>query len=83
MLAFELSVNGQRLCIASTATNSVLSTVMTWVKHRPDRVDFNVGGLDAADSAQHTAWRTPRLAVGDEVRIRLIDTDSFDQPDEK
>ena len=83
MLAFEVSVNGKRLCIASTATHCVLGVVLSWAKRRADHLDFHVGGIASDDSTQHPDWRTPSLAIGDEVCIRLVDTETHDQPDER
>lgn len=83
MLAFEVSVNGKRLCVASTAMHDALGVCISWARRRADHVYFNVGGLASDDAKEHTAWRPPALAIGDEVMIRVIGTDTFDQPDER
>ena len=58
----------------------VLGVGVAWMH---DHVTFNVGGIASDDETQHTAWKTPKLALGDEVSIRLIDTEIYDQPDER
>ncbi len=80
MLAFEVSVNGKHICTASTLTHCVVGVAIDWAH---DRLRFNIGGVASDDPTQHSAWKTPALAIGDEVAIRLIDTESYDQPDER
>lgn len=84
MLAFEVSVNQKRLCVAATGISDVLSTSISWVRksqHGPDRISFNVGGITAGNNREHFGWTMPPLAVGDEVTIRLVDVDSGDNPE--
>ncbi len=83
MLAFEVWVNGDRLCTASTATNCVLSTILSWASRRPDSINFCVGGVASDDRNCHVDWATPQIKIGDEIRVRVIDTDEYDQPDER
>ena len=84
MLAFEISEIGKRLCIAGTEMSDVLSTGLSWVRRtnrRPERLNFNVGGIISGDSRTHFAWTTPSITSGDEITIRLIDADSWDEPE--
>ena len=84
MLAFEISVNGKRLCVAGTAVSDVISTVVSWVRSRsnmPEQLDFHVGGILAGESPTHFGWTTPLIGPGDEITIRLVDTDSWDEPE--
>ena len=83
MLAFEVSVNGDRLCTASAANHCVLSAVLSWARRKPEVINFHVGGVAADDPKRHVDWTTPTIGVGDEVRIRVIDTDTFDPPDRR
>ena len=61
MLCFEVHLNGQRLCTAGIGDFGVLSAMITWVSHTPEkpgrpsaahrasdamRVDLEVGGLN-------------------------------------
>jgi hypothetical protein len=81
MLAFEISVNGKRVCTATL--ERVLSTVVTCTSHTPDHIDFRVGGVPETSVGEHIEWETPRIGIGDEVTIRIIETDSADPPGRK
>ena len=81
MLAFEILVNGKSLCIAGTAPNAVLSTILSWSRRHPERLNFHVGGIPGDDSTRHFEWETPRIEIGDEVLIRVIEADTCDEPD--
>jgi hypothetical protein len=82
MLAFEISINGKRLCIAGTGMASVVSTGVSWTRREPDTIRFNVGGIVAANPLEHFDWKTPRVGIGDEITVRLIDATIGDDPDE-
>jgi hypothetical protein len=81
MLAFEVLVNGKTLCIAGAEMSDVMSTSMTWARRDPDRIRFNVGGIVAGKPNEHFLWKTPSIAIGDEIKIRLVDADTWDDPD--
>lgn len=80
MLAFEVLVNGKRLCIAGTGTSKVISTTVSWARRSADTINFHVGGIVADESNEHFAWTTPPIGIGDEITIRLVDADSWDNP---
>jgi hypothetical protein len=40
-----------------------------------------VGGILSDDSENHFAWNLPVIQTGDEVLIRIVETDSPDPPD--
>jgi hypothetical protein len=81
MLAFEVSVNGERLCIAGTGTSNVVAVGVGWARRDADTIRFNVGGIVADDSNEHFYWKPPSIGIGDEITIRLIDADTGDKPD--
>lgn len=84
MLAFDVSVNEKRVCVAGTESSQVLSIGVTWVResqHRPERISSNVGGLVAGDNHKHFGWTMPPLSIGDTVTIRLIEVNSADDPE--
>jgi hypothetical protein len=83
MLAFEVMVNGKRLCVMSTANHSVISTIVSWTVHKSDDIAFHVGGIPSDDSLAFTDWRTPALKTGDEILVRIVDVDVFDEPDDR
>ena len=75
MLAFEISVNGTRQCVA--ASKRVLSAAITATGDHSDLI-MNVGGISDATDDTHLRWDTPQIGIGDEVTIRIVDTDSPD-----
>jgi len=81
MLAFEILVNGKRLCLAGTDAHNVFSTIVSWGRRADDRINFHVGGIVSGDSHDHYEWTTPAIGIGDEVTIRIMDSEKCDEPD--
>ena len=85
MRAFEVFVNGERLCLAGIAGRCVLTVIIDHVKGKVDPVDdvdIHVGGL-ISDTDEHVEWTNTKLNTGDEVRVRIIESDSADEPKER
>jgi hypothetical protein len=98
MLCFEVYRNGEKLCTAGIGDFGVLSAMLTWVSHEPEklkewaesgvpdieatRLEFTVGGLGRCigEAGEHLKWVESDLAVGDEIRIRVVDVPSADPP---
>lgn len=76
MRAFEVTVNGQRVCTAGVGASGVLSALVT-ADGRSDDLRFTVGGLDP--SKLHVAWEVPRIAPGDTVTIRNLEIEAVDR----
>ena len=83
MLAFDVLVNGKRLCLAGTAPNDVISTIISWARRTPDTINFHVGGISSGNSHVQIDWTTPTISIGDEITIRLVDAETYDEPDER
>ena len=88
MIAFEIHLNGEKLCVAGIGERGVLSQHLTWVgrKPKPDadkefepkKPDLSVGGLV---NDEHVRWIKQRtLGVGDEVVIKIIEIEVADEP---
>jgi hypothetical protein len=76
MIGFEVLLNGKKVCVAG-AGDGVLSAIVSSVPKRQE-LELEVGGL--ADEA-HLKWPIPRsLAVGDEVIVRVVETQRPDPP---
>jgi hypothetical protein len=78
--AFEVFVNGQRLCRAGIGDDGVLSVVLNWVGGKPPRTadgsfDFHILGINSA-TTEHVHWPSPEIAVGDEITIKILEADS-------
>ena len=65
--------------------SDVLSVALSWVRRNPrnskDRIDFHIGGIATGNVHKHFAWTTPDIGTGDEIKVRLIDVDSWDEPE--
>src|SRR5260370_37957181 len=82
MKAYEVFLNGDRLCLAGIAGNGILNVMITHLKRDGDRdeVHLYVGGRKGLISGEHVAWTTTQLSKDDEVRVRIIESDWDDEP---
>ena len=95
MIAFEVSLNEKRICVAGAEDLGVLSAHVTacgklgkkTVPFRPDdasdEIHYSVGGLTSRPKSQtnvHVRWASDRqLRVGDVVTVRVIETETADR----
>jgi len=79
MRAFNVSLNGKKLCLAGVGERGVLSAIVNWVAgDRGADLFREVGGLA---NEEHVDWvMQKRLQVGDEVRVTIVDAESADKP---
>jgi hypothetical protein len=80
MRAFEISLNGKKLCVAGVGNDGVLSAVVDWVvKPEHGDLDLTVGGL--ISYREHVYWiRREPLDVNDEIKVRIIEADQVEEP---
>ncbi|MFM5950126.1 MAG: hypothetical protein ACKOPM_13025 [Novosphingobium sp.] len=88
MLAFDIRIGEERICLAGVDDWSILSAHLT--AQRGDQSDdienleLYVGGMTKADSAgtsHHVRWsRLRQLEVGTTVTIHVVDADATDMP---
>lgn len=83
MEAFEVQINGHRLCLAGVA-DGVLSVILNCVggPERGRDLDLHVGGLDRG-SDEHLRWPVPSIGVGAEVLVRVVEAAVVDPPEER
>jgi hypothetical protein len=91
MICFEVSLNGKKLCLAGVGEYGVLATIVTWAyserrkKSNPEdeqkrRLPFmHIGGLMNEEHIDYLE-RPFYLNAGDEVTIKVIEADTFDEP---
>jgi hypothetical protein len=83
MKAFRVNVNGKPLCTAGIGALGVLHVIVDWVRRKGERrdgeFDFSIGGLDTA-SEEQVRWSVPQIGVGDEITIRVVESDEIDTP---
>ncbi len=80
-ICFEIQVNGEPAVVAGRPTLDVLTVVVTHVRSQ-NELELRAGGLQrhADGSGEHVDWIARALAVGDEVRIRVTDSDPASEP---
>jgi hypothetical protein len=80
MRAFDIRLNGKRICVAGIQKDGVLTTTLTYVPFRKRReTRLYVGGLEV-EKDEHLFWREAILHTGDELRVRIIETKTVDSP---
>jgi hypothetical protein len=83
MHAFEVYLNGRRLCLAGIGDDGVLTAIVTYVAGKGRKEQrLLVGGL-ISPTGEHVNWRKPRLKTGDEVRVKIVESATSDPPKER
>ena len=81
MRAYEVFLNGSRLCLAGIDGNGVLNaTVHYGCGQKLDHLHLTVGGLLASTREQLT-WAGADLKLGDEVHLKVVDVVLVDKPE--
>ena len=85
MKAFVISLNGQPFVTAGVGDDRVLVTGISWVGGSPPRpaegrLHFHVGGIDGR-TGEHVRWSVPEIGVGDEITIKIIETNQVSPED--
>lgn len=86
MIAFKVSLNGRKVCVAGVPHLGVLSAILTSVRRRPEHrgpteraLVVEIGGLDS-DTREHLTWLRRRLRIGDRVAIEILEAQDVDAP---
>jgi hypothetical protein len=80
MRAFQILLNGKKICVAGIPVDGVLTTTLTYVPFRKRReTRLYVGGLET-EKDEHLFWKEAILHTGDELRVKIIETKSVDSP---
>jgi len=79
MRAFEVQLNGKRLCVAGIGDNGVLTAYIAYlVGQYKNELRLDVSGLNSS-TQDYVTWSKRKLKVGDEVRIKIIETTVIDR----
>ncbi|HLH53636.1 MAG TPA: hypothetical protein VKY92_08470 [Verrucomicrobiae bacterium] len=88
MKAFEVHLNGKRVCIAGVGEFGVLTGIVSWRGMQPykdgtvpsaDSLQLQVSGL-TNPSGKKVGWTERDIRVGDRIEIRVIDASAVDSP---
>jgi hypothetical protein len=82
MIAFVVSVNGERAGTIGVGDSGVLSAIVRWAggAGEPGDLGLDIGGLDTRTN-EHIRWpHPPEIKVGDAITIQVIETDTVDPP---
>jgi hypothetical protein len=98
MIAFEVIVNGNKLCDAGIEGLGVLTAILSST-HRvpqpeaemnqlypPDELILEVGGLQSArneEPGQQMSWASKDLKVGDTIVINIKSLETVDPPEKR
>ena len=90
MIAYQIAVNGRKVGTAGVH-QGVVSAIASWVfvpsdvAEDPDKdwgASLSIAGLDDR-SSENLKWFRCDLRVGDEITLKLIETDRVDEPIER
>jgi hypothetical protein len=80
MRAFEIHLNGKQLCLAGVGEDGVLTAIVHHIASpKASTLNLNVGGF-VGSTGKHVIGRNWRLKKGDEVLVKIAETDSADRP---
>ena len=83
MRAFKVYLNHKLLCVAGVGDDGVLNAMVDHaVGNGRNEVYLRVGGL-IVPTMEHVLWRNQKLKRGDEVRVKIVESDSTDRPKER
>ena len=89
MIAYQVKVNGKHVATAGL-NQGVVSAIANWMFIPSDiafdpKTDWNAGfslaGLDDAKD-ENLKWFRTDLKIGDEITLKLVETDQVDDPSE-
>jgi hypothetical protein len=80
MRAFEVQLNGERLCTAGVGEDGALTAIVDHVRTSGrNELQLTVSGL-VHSIDEHVTWRSRRLRVGDEVTVKVVEAARVDTP---
>jgi hypothetical protein len=77
MRAYEVFLNGKRLCLAGIGKHGYISAVINYVSELGE-TDLDIIGL-VTSKKLYVRWTRSPLRTGDEVRIKIIDKKAVDK----
>ena len=91
MIAFEVHLNGKKICTAGVGEIGVLSTILAWRGSQPyekggptvpEYLRLDIGGIHGG-SGEHVRWLDRKIKRGDIVSIKVVEAASAAKPRER
>ena len=87
MTAFEIHLNGHKVCTAGIGEPGVLGAHVSWARREGNQLAeeliLHVGGL-INSTREHVRWEEARpLQTGDQILIKILAADSADEPKQR
>ncbi|MEO2092293.1 MAG: hypothetical protein ABGY75_22795, partial [Gemmataceae bacterium] len=85
MIAFVVSVNGQRVATIGVGDSGVLTAIVRWSGRAGESGDLglDIGGLDSRTD-EHISWPDPpEINVGATITVQVVETDAVDEPTDR
>ncbi|WP_019509129.1 hypothetical protein [Pleurocapsa sp. PCC 7319] len=87
-IAFEIAINDETKIVAGMEEISVLSFILCYhnalrdKNENLDSIELQVGGLlhHARHDDEHLDWIKRHLKIGDEIKIRVVESSDLTQP---
>jgi hypothetical protein len=79
MRAFEVYLNGKKLCLAGVGEDGVLSAIVS-LGRGEGNLCLDVGGLLTGTHDYVTWIGQEPLAVGDKIEVKIVKSDEVDEP---
>ncbi len=77
MRAYEIFLNGKRLCTAGIGKNGYISAYVTYLSER-NETNIDIVGL-LASKKLYVRWARRPLRTGDEVRVKIVNKKTADK----
>ncbi len=86
MIAFEVSINGEKVCTAGLLPLGVISAILSYTRlAEGETLHFGVNGAvsDQAENGDYLTWIAETLQPGDTITIRIVEVAESDEPKER
>jgi hypothetical protein len=87
MVIFDISVNGRQLYRTGVGEFGMLTAETMWARIQQragqvhEQLSVRATSLSGDEGDEcHSEWPRTEFNVGDEIRIRVVDSDNFDEP---
>jgi hypothetical protein len=80
-LHIQIQINEEESIMAGRPTLDVLTAMVTFVRSR-NEIELRAGGMQRLDDGgtEHVEWLLRELAIGDEIRLRICDSEVSSEP---